>query len=332
MFLANRQSPWVTTVSRGHGEEAGDGLLAVQMRDTAYFLRDQSGEYGMNRGKQNMIREQVLQKITEVPALPTAATQVLQAIQDPDVDITKLVRIIELDQSLTSNLLKLVNSALFSAGRKIGSVKEAVTRLGLRQISRLVVASAIAPMTNIEIVGYDLEPGLLWRHSIRVAFAVNHLSDILSFPHDDEAFTAGILHDIGKIILGTFLQINAQKIIEHAYGEIISFDQAERELLGIDHAETGAALLRHWQIPESIVKPVAEHHHPPTENGSRLCDLIHVADGYCLLSGDGFGLDGLHYRIDPHAINRLGIRERDIELLLTRLDDVEDEINLIMSS
>ncbi len=275
-------------------------------------------------------KAEILAQIENVPALPTAATVVIRQLRDPNVDIAKLTRNIEIDQSLTINILKLANSAIFGAPRKIGSIHEAITRIGLQKLFQLVVASTIGPMTRVEIKGYDLPAGSLWKHSVRVAVGVSKLAELLSIRAPDHAFTTGLVHDIGKIVLGTFVNVDIDAIVQCAYEQMISFDRAESEVLGVDHAEVGAMLLEHWNLPEDISQVVRFHHRVPSRNSDTVLDLVHVTDAYCLMSGDGFGMDGLHYRVCNEAANRLGVTNSVGEELLIEIEAASDELKDIL--
>ena len=254
-------------------------------------------------------REEILASIESVPSMPAAAIEAIALLQDPDVDVGKLMQTIEYDPGLTSNLLRLANSAYYGGARTISSLRDAIVRLGTKCILQMVVASAASPLIRPALSGYDLPPGELWRHSVAVAVGAEQVAAALGVQTPDQAFTSGLLHDVGKILLGTFMEVDAGPIINLARAEQISFEVAERRVLGIDHAEAGAALLEAWELPETIVRVNRWHHSPEGFAGDPLVvDLVHVADALCLQGAIGAGgADGLHYRPSHEVVERIGL-------------------------
>ena len=266
-------------------------------------------------------REQILDRISTIPAIPTAATRVIGLLQDPEVDINDVMEAIEYDPGLTSNVLRLANSAYFAGPRTIDSLRDAIVLLGMSRVFQLVITSAIIPIARQEVRGYDLPPGKLLEHCIAVAIACEELAGELNLKPPVSTFTAGLLHDVGKIVLSTFLEVDVAPIIEIAFRDGVSFEKAEAAVLGIDHAEVGAALLETWKLPSGIVEVVRYHHQPrPIEGDTLVVDLVHVADHLCIESGLGTGgVDGLNYAPCPESTARLAIKPTAVEAVVCRV-------------
>jgi putative nucleotidyltransferase with HDIG domain len=278
-------------------------------------------------------REGILAAVESVPSLPAAATEVAQLLQDPDVSLDELMRAIEYDPGLTSNVLRLANSAYFGFAGAIDSVRQAIIRLGTRTIYHLVVASSVAPMATRPVQGYDLPSGGLWKHSVSVAVGMQELAKMLGTRLPGYAFSAGILHDVGKLVLGTYLEIDASPIVSLAYEQHLSFEVAERRILGIDHAEVSAVLLDSWGLPSSIVDVSRWHHQPDHLLGDKLVvDLIHVADNLSIMSGVGTGIDGLNYSPSSDVLERLGLTEDMIERALCQMLSGMEELRGLFTS
>lgn len=253
-------------------------------------------------------RDEILGKLGMVPALPAAAMRAVKLMQDPDVSVPSLVTTIEYDASLTAGVLQHANSPFFGGARKVGSVKEAVVRLGINNLRKVVLAAAFEPMARQPLLGYDMPPNGLWEHSLAVAVGVDKLATAIKVPLPSHAFTSAILIDVGKIMLGTFLKIDVSPITEYAQAEHVAFDEAELAVLGIDHAEVGAALLQSWNLPTDVVNAVRWHHHPDSCPGDRLVvDLVHMADALASVIGVGGGIDGLNYRPSATAAARFAL-------------------------
>lgn len=258
--------------------------------------------------------------------MPTAVQKAVVLLGDPDVDMGELSKIIELDPGLTSNLLRLANSAYFGGTRSISSVREAVVRLGAANLTKLLTTAGLAPIAHQEIKGYDLPPGMLLKHSITVAVSAEELARQLGLHAPEHTFTSGLLSDIGKIVLGTFLAVDAEPILVLAQDKGLTFEKAEEEVLGINHAEVGALLLDFWELPENIVQVVRWKYDPMGFPGRDLAlDLVHVADALAKMSGIGLGLDGLNYRPSDSVAKRLELTSEVIDRTMSEvLDKVED--------
>ncbi len=260
------------------------------------------------------IRDQVLERIPEIPSLPVAATQVLRLAQDSDSGIGEIMAAIEFDPGLTSDILRLANSAFFAGPRQVSTLREAGVLFGTQRIVELVLASSVFPIAKHPLEGYDLPAGELVKHSMAVAIAADKLAALLKRPAPNHTFTAALLADIGKIVLGTFLKVDAEPIFKLAMEEKISFEVAEKKILGIDHAEVGATLLQEWNLPENVIDVVRWHHEPNQLDGDKyVVDLVHVAVQISVSCGLGIGLDGLNYCASPEAISRLGLNNSLLE-------------------
>ncbi|MBU1699997.1 MAG: HDOD domain-containing protein, partial [Candidatus Eisenbacteria bacterium] len=242
-----------------------------------------------------------------IAAIPPAASKALDILMDPDVDLPKVIPCLEFDPGLTSNLLRLVNSPYFGFQRDITSVREACIRLGIRRVRDLVVASVVGPIVRQSIKGYSLESCALWEHSVATAIASEKLSGALGIQMPFATFTSAILHDVGKIVMGTFVEIGSGPIMRLSREQGLDFNKAEQQILGTDHAEVGAALLHEWSFPQIIVDVVRWHHDPEeAPEPSISLDIVHCADGIAIMSGIGIGQDGLRYRISDDFAKRLG--------------------------
>ena len=250
-------------------------------------------------------RTEILEAVHTVPAMPAWAAQVLQLLRDPEYDIRKLLGVLEYDPGLTTNILRLANSAYFAGPNPINTVRDAVVLLGTKRIFQLVLLNAISPIARKPLQGYGLSDGELLQHSIATAVAAEQLSLQLHFPESEVAFTGGLLHDIGKLVLGTFVAVNADPILQMASELNMSFEAAEHQILGIDHAEVGAILLESWHLPDEIIRVVRHHHAPQAIAESyHAIDAVHLADAISRIVGIGKGVDGDRYHISRVSLER----------------------------
>ena len=245
--------------------------------------------------------------------MPGAAVKLLALIDDPDVSVSQIEAILRHDAGLTANILKLANSAYFGIPSTVGSVRQAVVILGLKRLIQMVIASCVSAIMDKPVPGYDLPSGELWRHSIAVSVAAEGLVKELKIGAAEEIFTAALLHDVGKLVLGDFVKDDFSKI-EAALNQNVSFEAAEDMVLGTNHADIGAQILTQWSLPADIVNAVRWHHTPESaaKNGTML-DIVHVANELCLMIGIGAGQDGLQYKVSEAVTERLGLASQHID-------------------
>ncbi len=271
----------------------------------------------------------IMAKVKSLPGMPGPAAKLLHLLQDPEVPTSQVEALLRLDPGLTANILKLSNSAYFGFSSRIGSVRQAIVLLGSRRLVQLVIASSVGTVMKQPVQGYDLSPGELWRHSIAVSVAAEGLVLELAVAGAEETFTAALLHDVGKLVMGAFVQKDLSAIEARA-AQGVSFHLAERELLGTDHAEVGARILAEWHFPASIVQAVRYHHAPDAlAEGSRLLDVVHVANVLCLMMGIGVGREGLQYEPSPLATRRLGLKTVHLERISSQTLQSMNELSQI---
>lgn len=274
-------------------------------------------------------KRDILKRVSSVPPLPAVLMKLHECCMNQDADFAAMAKVIETDPGLTANLLRLANSAYFGARGTIGSVAFAISRLGLKRVHQIAMAVCVAPIARKPVNGYGLDPNALWEHSLATAMAAEQLAADLPEVDGGDAFTAGLLHDLGKLILGMFVENEYREIRRLVTDDACSFDEAERSVLGTDHAGVGAMILRHWDLPAGIVEAVRWHHHPGgSQARDPLVDLTHVADILCMDIGWGQGIDGLQYRQDESAASRLGITnargEEVVCRVLTGLEEMKE--------
>ena len=264
--------------------------------------------------------------------MPGAAVKLLALIDDPDVSVSQIGAILRHDAGLTANILKLANSAYFGIPSKVGSVRQAVMILGSKRLIQMVIASCVSTIMDKPVPGYDLPPGELWRHSIAVSVAAEGLVKELGIGATEEIFTAGLLHDVGKLVLGNFVKDDFKKI-EAILKEDVSFETAEDMVLGTNHADIGAEILTRWSLPLDIVNAVRWHHTPESaDKNDIMLDIVHVANVLCLRIGIGAGRDGLQYKPSEVVTERLGLESYHLEKVASQTLQWTNEFSDVFGS
>ncbi|HRK33358.1 MAG TPA: HDOD domain-containing protein [Candidatus Hydrogenedentes bacterium] len=211
-------------------------------------------------------------RISRLPTLPTVLGQIMEALSDPDTSALELGKHIAADQSLSATLLKQVNSAFYGFYRRVTTVKDAVVILGFREVQNLVLAASAFRVFPKSSSAYDRNQ--LWRHSLATAMAAERIAKRLSLSADGSYFSAGLLHDIGKVALDSVYPDNFQEAVKRAVENQIALHEVEPEVFGMDHAEVGGALAEHWNLPPLLTEAIRRHHTP--EQAMLSPELAHV--------------------------------------------------------
>jgi len=169
--------------------------------------------------------------------MPATAARLLAMLDNPEASVSQIEDIIKYDPGLTANLLKLTNSAYFGIPIKVSSVRQAITLLGWKRLLQLMMTLCMSPLMKKPVPGYDMPRGELWRHSIAVSIAAENIVKALTISDADEIFTAALLHDVGKLVLGGFVNKDLE-FIQDMVSKGFSFDVAEHIILGTDHTKT----------------------------------------------------------------------------------------------
>ena len=252
-------------------------------------------------------------KVEAFPGMPTTAAKLLPLLDNADSTASEIESILKYDPGLTANILKLTNSAYFGIPTRISSVKQAIVLLGWKRLLQVVMTICMSPLMNKTIPGYDLPSGALWQHSVAVSVAAEILVKELKIPDADEVFTAALLHDVGKLILGGFVKEDLQNI-EDMVTKGIAFDVAESMVLGTNHAEIGGQILDKWSFPSDLVSAVQWHHDPEScEEHCNLSDIVHVANTMGIMTGFGKIDQDLALEHFGPVADRLGLAPENLE-------------------
>lgn len=220
---------------------------------------------------------QQIDRIRELPTLPVIVLKVNQMLQDVEITADQLSRIIETDQMMTAKILKLVNSSFYGFKSTISSISTAVIILGFNTVQHAVVSLSVmksfALLKNLK----RLNIRDFWNHSLAVAVISKYLADHSDKTLSSDCFTAGLLHDIGKLILAEYFTEYFEKIWLTAVENAISFVDAEKMENAVNHAEIGAYLAEKWLLPQPLVDAI-RHHHSAFSSNHRAAAIISVAD------------------------------------------------------
>jgi putative nucleotidyltransferase with HDIG domain len=269
---------------------------------------------------------EILAKVDSFPSMPGAGARMLALLQEQDTKVSEIEEILRYDPGLTANILKLANSAYFGVPSKIGSLKQAVILLGMKRLTQLVVASCVSAVMDKSVAGYDLPAGDLWRHSVAVSIACEAMVKDQKRNNNIDVFTPALLHDVGKLVLGSFVSEELEAIRQIA-GKGVPFVVAENMVLGTDHAEIGARILERWNLPVEVIHAVRWHHDPDSADACDLqMDVVYLANLLCQTSETTVAPGGNALELSATVIDRLGIQMDQFETISDKVGRWVDEL------
>lgn len=221
----------------------------------------------------------IASKISGLPTLPTVISKLIELVDSPKTDTRILARLIYNDQSLTARILKIANSAYYGFSREISTVDTAIVVMGFNAVKEMGLSlSVFDAFKNIGSVE-EFDVHKYWEHSVATGMAAKLMARRAGLPESGELFVAGLLHDIGKMVLIQYLPDDFKKVVEYMKEHECTYVEAERELIGITHAQIGALIAARWRLPDRIVSCIKNHHSiKPADPFLKEAILVNLAD------------------------------------------------------
>lgn len=274
---------------------------------------------------ENRIRQALL-RTEQLPACPRVVIELEEYLAEDEPSLVKVGDIISNDPSISAKVLRLANSSFYAPAQAISSVRQAVLRLGLEEVRRLVLVSAfVGNMPKLQLVSSSR----FWAHCVAVGLAIPTIAEmsVVDLPRSDQelAFTAGLLHDIGALALMTLFPKEYEQMLTDLDETDHNLDEYERMQWGISHGEVGQILLESWKLPESVCALVRFHHDPwaAPEPLKTLVQFVNVADFAC--SNEGFGwLSRLGQGFDRGSWDSLGLEVQQIPEIIAGVTEQGD--------
>ena len=282
--------------------------------------------------KQRATRADILAAIKEIPLLSPSASRLLQIASKDDYDINEIIEVVKCDSALTARLLKTVNSVAYGLVHQVTSIDRAVSYLGERLVAGIALEDSAKALFNKKLDGYEGPVGELWEHDLRTAIAAREIAGYCKTSlSKDLAFTAGILHAIGKAVLSDFLHESASNLLADIDShDITDYLEGERNLLGMDHTEAGYELAKTWDLPESLQMAIRYHHTPgisPDEHRP-LVYAVHLGCIIAMMSGSHTS-DALQYHLDKNYSDYFNISNEHIAMALL---EVNERVSIIQAA
>lgn len=277
--------------------------------------------------------EDIISGIDTLTPIPPVAAQIMALAEDENSSMSDISDLIIHDPSITASLLKICNSAYFGLARKVESVRDAITLLGLDQIVELVLLNTTAENFKDEPDGYGLGEGELWHHAVLSAHVAKTLAENYGVANKKHLiFTAALLKDIGKLIMGRYVAFSYEKINILVESKGYSFNEAEKKVIGMNHEELGGVVGQRWRFGKKLIYIIRNHH--MSEEASRNdveTALVYLADIVCMMMGFGTGVDGLAYRFYSDVLDRMKLTDQDLQKIIFDTGEERQKIQMLLN-
>lgn len=242
-----------------------------------------------------------------IDPLPASVTRLVALTASEKWNLQDVERVVGLDQALTLRLLQVANSAASASAVPIGTIREAMVRVGIRPLVALATTVGVQKRMGRALPEYGLTEGALWRHSVASALAADAAQAFCRTSLPPETYTAALLHDVGKLVMARFLDQDVLRVLAAAREEGgLSSLRAESELLLVHHGELGGLIAQHWRLPDRLVTGII-HHHTPDQAGDIVADAVHVANIAAKHAGTGYAATEEDRQLNAASLDRLGL-------------------------
>lgn len=273
------------------------------------------------------LKKLILRSVSDLPPMPQTVFKAREIIEDPKSSFKELAEVLKTDQAIATKILKIANSAYYGIIGGVSSIQQAAVVLGHKTLGDVITVAGSSGILSNTLEGYGLEAGEMWRHSMGVAFGSQIIATRKNPSLVSDAFAAGLIHDVGKLILDRYIFERKETFDEFMADGRSSFLIAEAQILGFDHSEIAAELCTKWRVPDALTKAIRYHHYPSKSEGDELAYIVNMADTLSMMAGLGLGVDGLRYRMDEEAEEFLGLEEEDTNDIMTEVVESVEKIS-----
>lgn len=268
------------------------------------------------------ILEQKFQDVSQLPTLPDTYAKLRKIMVSPRASAHDVAAVIEQDQALSTKVLKIVNSAFYGFPQKVSTISHATVILGFNEIRNIAFSASVINMfqeTETQLFNH----AKFWEHALAVATCARIIAKNVGnvvVKNPEEAFMAGLIHDIGKIIQDQAIRNEYTKVLQRVEKGDCTIREAEKEILGFDHQDVGQYVVENWNLPSILTVPIGYHNTPAllpkTDPGYTMMSVVHVADVIARALGRGWAGDRFVPLIHPDCWNRLGLKKSHIEVIM----------------
>lgn len=265
--------------------------------------------------------DEIIRSVERLKPMPSNVAHILREIERKNVGIDTLSGMIGLDQVLTALVLQLSNSVSLGYSRTCSTLHEAIMHIGLQRLKSVLITSPATSLMGRSLSGYRLGAGELWQHSLVVGVASEWLARVLHYPDPEQAYVAGLLHDIGKLLLDQAVFSNYARLADYVQKYKVQLWQVEEKLIGIDHARVGGLIAEHWNFPVVLVDAISFHHVPSFARiNQRLPAIVNLANSFT----EDYQVkhsDLLSFQAHPESLHILKINQTELLSIKAKMKD-----------
>gem|GEM_PF-192490 len=266
-----------------------------------------------------LLKQEILAKVKELPPMPDVLMKAQEILADPSTGPHEAARLLATDQAIAARVLRVANSAYYGFPGKISSIEKASALFGTKLLRKLLGDMSVSSLGRNYLKGYGVKSGDQWRHALATACSARCVAEI-SFPEmAEDAYMAGLLHDCGKLVLDNPIYERKERFKKEMADGRRSFLDAERAILGFDHAEIAYALCSRWKIPEFIAIAIRYHHKPSHSGSNLLAHLVHYGNHLAIKSRLGASTHGGPLTLDRYTRKILNFKKREFDGLLSNV-------------
>jgi putative nucleotidyltransferase with HDIG domain len=275
------------------------------------------------------IRE-LIRNIDQLPSMPSVITELIELTSNPDANLDGILDLIEKDQALTAKLLKLCNSSYYGLSKQVSTLRNAVVLLGFKTVYKMVIALGTSVFFRKDAKGYGLSGIDMWRHSLGCAISAEIVANGFAPDKAPAAYTAGLLHDIGKLVLSEYVENELESILRLVESGK-TFIEAEQEIIGMDHGLIGGKLARQWKFPNHLIEAIKYHHEPHLASSDEdLVAFTHIGNITSNAICAGLGVDSFSNSLSQKVFKRYKLDESAMEdIMQIAAKQIQDAETLI---
>ena len=274
------------------------------------------------------LKDKILKSVKELPPMPQVVIKTQELIADSNTDAKQIAEIIETDPGIATKVLKVANSSYYGMSGKISSISHASVVLGHKILGEVVTLAGAEGILDRKLPGYGYDSKDLWKHSLAVAFGSKIISNSKNPDLVKEAHMAGLIHDVGKLILDSHIVEKKEEIESFMEKEEKTFLDAESQYFGFNHAEIASEVCKKWNFPESLNFAIKHHHQPGNSDGSELSYILHMADYIAILSGIGYDSDDVLYELEEGTMDYLNVTNEDVSDIVLKVTESVNNISI----
>ncbi len=303
------------------------GIIKLDLR----IKKDSSETSGQSDEKQPMdsdaLKKRILGSMKDLAPMPKAISKAREIMANPNSSFKDIGQVLETDQAISAKILKTANSAYYGLSGTVSSIHQASVVLGFETLGEIIHVAGSSKLLGKTLKGYRMQSGYLWRHSIAVAIGAKIIAQKFNPKLDNDAFSAGLIHDSGMLVLDPYI-LKQKELFEDVLNDgQTTFLKAEKRIFGFDHADIAYELCTNWKIPQEQGTAIKFHHYPSESDGNELAYILYMADSMAKIGGMGVDIGDMRYQIDEDAMAFLNLQETDINTYLIEVTESVEKIS-----